>query len=111
MKRLLLALAVCAGLLSPAGAFTGNSVWNWCTTGRQSRYYISNTGWCLGYISGAASTMTLYGHVCIPKGVTWGQVKGVVVKYLRDRPQARHLPAAALVGAAIQEAGWSCKKK
>ncbi len=47
---------------------------------------------------------------CIPENVTNGQVSDVVIKYLRDHPEERHILAAILVVKAMAEA-FPCKSK
>jgi Rap1a immunity proteins len=41
---------------------------------------------------------------CEPPGVTAGQVKDVVVRYLEKHPESRHAVGASLVLAALYEA-------
>ena len=45
---------------------------------------------------------------CIPKGATSEQVKDVVVKYLIDHPQERHLLGGILVAEALSQAWPQC---
>jgi hypothetical protein len=46
--------------------------------------------------------------VCLPSGVTRGQVYDVVVKGLKDHPEARHEPSDVLIINAIL-GPWRCK--
>ena len=55
---------------------------------------------CLGYVVGAIDGMN---GLCVPSGVTKGQLADVVAFHLRDNPAERHLPAALLVRKAINE--------
>jgi hypothetical protein len=70
---------------------------------------------CLGYITGASDVDGMDGatfperrHSCVREEVTNGQLKDVVVKYLKDHPEERHLLAAILVVKA-QAKAFPCK--
>jgi hypothetical protein len=41
---------------------------------------------------------------CVPDEATMGQVRDVVVKDLRDMPQARHLPTVVLIETSLERA-------
>ena len=47
-------------------------------------------------------------HLCVPSGVTTGQVVRVVAKWLKNNPEKLEMPASALVLAALREA-FPCK--
>jgi hypothetical protein len=47
--------------------------------------------------------------VCLPVGVTLGQVEDVVVKYLKDNPAERNKPFAGLIGVAAATS-WPCSQ-
>lgn len=72
-------------------------------------------GYCLGYIIGnidarnSIQSILGPGLQCVPPGVTQGQVHDIVVKFLKDHPEARHYTGASEVGRAIREA-FPCKK-
>lgn len=66
-------------------------------------------GACSGYISGVSDAIASYqtvhafpDFVCMPDQVQRGQIIDVVVKYLRDHPEKRHLGAASMVTAALR---------
>jgi Rap1a immunity proteins len=45
---------------------------------------------------------------CFPKGITLGQARQVIEKYMRDNPQVLHLEAAGVAGLALLTA-FPCK--
>jgi hypothetical protein len=64
---------------------------------------------CLGYVQGAADMLEAIAHLagkpeCIRNGVQTGQVKDVIVRYLKANPANRHFRAAYLASEAIGEA-------
>jgi hypothetical protein len=46
---------------------------------------------------------------CAPQGVTVGQLRDAVIKYLMDHPERRHLPFARLALDALK-ASFPCRK-
>jgi Rap1a immunity proteins len=69
---------------------------------------------CIGYIRGVIDGENMMGTalnkrplVCLPQGVTLGQVEDVIVKYLKDNPAERNKPSAGLIGIAAASA-WPC---
>jgi hypothetical protein len=64
-------------------------------------------GFCIGLVTGVSSTSP---HVCPAEGVTTGQEKRVVLKYLQDHPEELHLDDALLVERALTKA-FPCQKK
>lgn len=86
----------------------GNQLHSWC-----SRQADGPSAMCFGYIIGIADGMELIAgvadgdvrSVCYPAdGVTLGQVRDVVIKYLADNPDKRHFPASYLVQNALSAA-------
>lgn len=72
---------------------------------------------CLGYITGVTDLDGMDGSVfperrrsCVAENVSNGQVKDIVVKYLKDHPEERHLLAAILIVKAMAQA-FPCKSK
>jgi hypothetical protein len=60
---------------------------------------------CLGEITGHYDMMIAVGFRCSnAKGVDKGQVRDVVLKYLRDHPAKRHQPSASLTIEAMTDA-------
>ena len=72
---------------------------------------------CMGYVSGVVDQIELLQaalgpkayNVCLPNGVTKGQLADVTAKYLRDNPATRQNPAANLVFKGMAEA-FPCSK-
>lgn len=90
------------------GFETGNTLNSSCsvTTGQ---YRAFHRGVCLGYSVAIADLMgqgiSIAGHrACIPLGVSTGQVRDVVTKWLRENPQHRHYPATWTVAQALAKA-------
>ena len=92
----------------------GNKLYADCTS--NNRY---DQAYCLGYVVGvtdlavnlsdAAELGARPPKVCIPLGVTQGQVKDVVIDYLRRDPEHRHhVTAVVQVEIAVVDA-WPCK--
>lgn len=66
-------------------------------------------GMCLGQIAGHYDMMIAVGFRCSnAKEVEKGQVRDVVLKYLRDHPAKRHQPSASLTIAAMTDA-FDCR--
>ena len=107
----LMVLLVAAGLLwSPpvfADYVSGNELYKECTA--DIRESPGDIGLCAGYVEGLADAHGLDGTTCIPQGVSVGQVKDVIVKYLTQNPELRHFGASLLGFAALAQA-FPCKK-
>jgi hypothetical protein len=60
---------------------------------------------CMGYIMGVSDTIATEGGltqpIALPEGSTPVQLKDVVISYLTQHPEKRHLTAAALVYGAL----------
>ena len=65
---------------------------------------------CAEYTKGVADTLDATSMLCLPDGVTNGQQRAVVLKYLRDHPERLHELRSKLVRDALQKA-WPCKAK
>lgn len=64
----------------------------------------------IGYVAGVADVTDGLGLTCVPgHSVTLGQLVDTVELRLINHPEIRHLPASALVQAALATA-WPCKK-
>lgn len=84
----------------------GNELYEYCQ---------SNELGCVLYIQGvvdgqlAAVTATSRDVAyCIPQGSTAGQMKDIVVKFLADHPERRHLMGGVLVANALSNAWPQC---
>jgi len=85
---------------------TGNQLLEYC----ESKDAFAQ-GLCDGYITGASDIESMEGSAfpdrrrsCTPNTVTNGQMTDVVVKYLKDHPEERHMLAAVLVVEAVTKA-------
>lgn len=105
MRRLL-----CLALLplaAHAGFDSGNRLYEDC---RSENYF--NRGYCGGYVIGIVDTIEAMQEsrllpadaLCIPEGVTKGQLADVVTRYLADHPAQRHDEAGNLVPEALKRA-------
>ena len=81
-----------------AGFVDGNKLFSDCEG--QSGGGDSAWGVCVGYVMGAADASET---ICLPNGVTVGQVRDVVTMYLRNHPERRHYAASSLVETALKE--------
>lgn len=65
----------------------------------------------LGALYSATTVEELVGikPVCVPSGVTNGQMVDIVLAYIRDNPTQRHLPGPQLILMA-RAAAFPCKK-
>ena len=115
MPRICFFLVVLSSLgISPVFAETrvevhGNLLYGWCRTQpgglpneRVGRY-------CAGFINGVVDVYgektTIYGYpACLPLSVTVRQIRKIVVTWLEDHPEKRHLIAHGLVGEALSNA-------
>lgn len=106
MKRLLLiTLALTVFFPVDGKATTGNELYYDCVS--SSDYDQTR---CLAYISGVADGIGLSDSLglCVPTGVTYGQIQDVIVKFLGDRPEGRHYSASFLIYTALFDA-YGCQ--
>lgn len=107
IKRILIATAlVVASLSSPVQAFTGNELKRNC--GDTDVNYGLCIGFILGVVDGVLIDTPPDSIICIPDGVSFGQMKDIVLKYMNDNPANLHFPGASLVFYALGEA-FPCK--
>ncbi|MFG6660064.1 Rap1a/Tai family immunity protein [Sulfitobacter sp. 915] len=115
MKKLALILAI-VGSPAAADGYTGNVLLENCAPESSS----FETGVCGGYITGVTAGMHLpprtdrasdrrlnfptFTYVCTGNGVTFGQMRDVVIKGLRENPETRNEPASVLVHRYLAEA-------
>ena len=104
LLRLTLSLALQA---IPAASFlTGNDLWQKCNGNSDQKMV------CLGYIEGISDAMDgapLGGRrACIPLHTTGGQLRDIVIAYLRAYANLRDYSATALVSTALAEA-FTCQ--
>lgn len=111
MKKILIAITA-AVMLSSSGAWaitfvTGSELLTSCTEPSGS----VRRAMCSGYMAGVAGGYTLRGawenipeDICMPDGVTIGQLVRVVTKHLEEHPEKLHFGAASLATNAYLEA-------
>ena len=92
--------------LSVKGYYDGNTLLDLCRR---------DDNLCIAYVVGATdgqlSAVVGTGRTrpyCIPMDSTSGQVKDVVVKFLNDHPEERHLLGSVLIAEALSQAWPSC---
>lgn len=108
------ALGLFAGT-ADAGFYSGNQLYEVCSTEPASKTYLEDTYECVAYIAGAVDAFNTTREVnklksCIPPKVTVSQLKDVTVAFLRDNQADRNTSASTLVFAATRKA-WPCSKK
>ena len=93
------AIIVCSMPSSSANARTGNELLSQCTTSTASQFYWQDRAGCAafieGFVEGATSFQEMWPQsqrkmICVPQGVTTGQIRDVVVKWLAQHPEFRH---------------------
>ena len=95
MKKFLLIALLCVSGNVGADFFNANKLLSDCT----------ETGlYCLGYIASASNTHETWvgwgvmsKQICMPEGVSGGQLRRVVVKYLEANPAELHTNASGMV--------------
>ena len=108
-RAILVAVGLSCILVQAADAYyqTGNTLFEECQNLVSDRpdksFFLSGT--CGGYIVGVQDALEGSGRFCVPQGpggVNNKQMVDLVMIYLRDHPEIRHLPAAGLVTAALK---------
>ena len=89
----------------------GNKLHEWCGLDEQRWGH----GACDGFLAGASGTFHYWMSLeerkffCEPNGVTGGQLRDIVTKWLIENPAKRHLAGEVLVGEALIDA-FPCPK-
>lgn len=95
-------------LVSPAAASfnNGNKVLEQCQGGTDF-----HNGYCLGVVAGLADAISAsHGQqICVPNTATLGQIRDVLIQFLRQYPDIRHQPAGLLAYAALLTA-FPCRR-
>lgn len=110
-----LAVATASGLFpaaAQAGFYSGNLLYEVCTTDKADKAFFEKSYECVGYISGAvdAFNTTREGvglKSCLPGGVTISKLRDVTVDYMAKNPKDRAKSASSQVFAATRKA-WPC---
>jgi hypothetical protein len=121
MHRLLILLTVLVVLYTPSKASaSGNWLLNICESNNPT-----NLGMCIGFIAGAAHGMEFggisvadpakrrsptYPMYCIPESVTNVQLRDIVIRFLRQHPEQRHVWYIQLVADAMW-ASFPCRPR
>jgi hypothetical protein len=99
---------LCSSPVAARNFENGNQLLQYCTNQDTTSFF------CLGYTSAVADALDgnrVNGYdACIPLSVNVGQIKDIVVQYLRLNPAERHLAAAGLVADAISKA-FPCRRQ
>ena len=122
LRVYLISIALATTLMSTVaysdGGQTGNDLLYQC----ESADPVERIG-CLNYVLGIAdgfdfadaihmlANRSIQGitGICFPEGVTAGQDRAVVIRYLRNHPADLHLASSALIRNAYAQA-WPCKQ-
>jgi hypothetical protein len=106
MRKALLALCAISSFYAPvtATAYTGNQLLPECET--------TNVSYCLGEISGFRLGFGFVMNrwqvepklMCVPDGVSNGQLRDIVIQYIRENPQTRHESAQFLIVWSLEKA-------
>ncbi|MGK2287274.1 Rap1a/Tai family immunity protein [Pedomonas sp. V897] len=111
---LAVAVAVTPAIASASNTLDGNHLLKMCTsridTGSSGMKEAFDYGVCMGFIAGSLDYVQLINEAakknitCVPDGVTAGQAKDIVVKYLQNNPEKRHEPQPLVTIFAFQDA-------
>ena len=80
----------------------GNEHYEQCQHMTKENFNPLYAGYCTGYVLGVLDTLQQQ-VLCVPVGVTRGQLTDIVRRWLRDNPDKRHASAHYLVAAALKE--------
>lgn len=94
-----------------AKGLNGNDLLRKCQGQDGTTIMAMNKGFCLGLIAGYTDSLRTSKNLnlCIPNEVEWGQRMEVVVKYLENHSEKRHIYYEVLIIEALKEA-FPCKK-
>lgn len=103
-KRIFILLLLSCGLAN-AQFMSGNQLKDHCNKADN----LVSAGLCMGYVEGVADANSFL--FCTPPGVTVGQIRDVVKKYLNDNPAQLHKPGDDLATEALRSAFPCAKRK
>jgi hypothetical protein len=109
---------------SHAAPFTGMQLYHWCSSAKGSEGDLACMAYAIGFFDGmfdfivptdvkTASGAPLIADVCPPNegiGVSYGQVRLIIEKYLRDHPEELNQAASGLALSAMKGA-FPCPSK
>ncbi|MFZ4382868.1 MAG: Rap1a/Tai family immunity protein, partial [Sandarakinorhabdus sp.] len=101
-----------------AGYFQdGNKLYRVCTAEKGEASYFQDIAFCTGYIAGVIDQIELSSEytknssqACTPENATQGQLRDILIKYLRNNPEKRNLAGSTLVVLSMLEAFPNCSK-
>ena len=89
---------------------TGNDLYAKCSAVKSEATYYQDSAYCLAYVIGIVDAFEFNEGVksglklCVPGGVTAGQLRDIVVRYLQNKPQDRHNAGSVIIFLAMSEA-------
>lgn len=97
-------ITICASVptmaqnISQTMLVSGNDLYGRCTSDPRDSEYVANLGFCRGYIYAAADFFATIAaeadrSSCHKAGVSNRQIVDLVIKYLRENPEKRNMPA------------------
>jgi len=86
---------------------TGNLLHEACTLQKATSRGVA-TGYAVGVLDSPTASSKLIAFICVPSGVTMGQVVDVACAYVAKNSQDRHREAAILVFGTLVDA-WPCQ--
>lgn len=103
MKLIILMLLVTFSGIAVAGFYNGNQLYVLSKTVDSDNERYSDTIFFDGYVMGVVDSYDgkLFN---LPNGVTVGQIRSIVAKYLKNNPEYRNYPAPQLIIVAIANA-------
>lgn len=110
------AIGAALALVLVSAAASAQAAVSWMN-GYELKEYCQKSSWergiCLGFTSAVANIVAnepVAGwRACIPDGVTRGQLRDIMVKFLDDHPEKLHHSAASLAARAYEEV-FPCPK-
>ena len=109
MRLVLLALALAMGSFSwprlgiaqQPTVSTGNGFWAQCGNPVDKTAALM----CIAYVYGLADGMVAHPALkCLPAKITYQQRLDILLKYLREHPEVRHMPTSAIYVVSLLEA-------
>jgi hypothetical protein len=100
---------------TPSSALTGNELLRKMESydnvkDRTKEVKELDVGYLMGYVEAATSVLQVADMLCVPPGVTLGQMARIIGKYLREHPAELHEEAHFLVYQALRRP-FPCKRK
>ena len=106
LKKSLITLWVTLSVSMGSYGYTGNEMLSKCS--EENATY--DSGVCIGFLLGFVEMDVINRHtngrnmLCLPDESTYGQIKSIIVKHMKDNPEKLHLPFYAVSLKALTEA-------